>query len=176
MKLNLQLTSRMHFQPIYKFCAPCDNYYASGNFQAVTGDLHNISQPSVSHIITRVSTALGDHCQNVIKFPASAEQQQVVKEGFYDYQSRRIPRVIGCVDGSLIPIRGPSEDKDTKFFLKNFHAIIVQAICDHNSKFTNVIVKWARSTHDAFMWNSNKINEIFEEGLIRNGFLLGDSA
>ena len=85
-------------------------------------------------------------------------------------------RVIGCVDGSLIPMKGPSEDEDTKFCQKIVHAINVQAICDHNSKFTNVIVKWAGSTHDAFMWNSNKINANFQEGLIRNGFLLGDSA
>ena len=85
-------THQSHAIPAYLQVLCALRYYASGNFQAVTGDFHNISQPSVSRIITRVSTALGDQCQNDIKFPASAEQQQVVKEGFYDYQSRRIPR------------------------------------------------------------------------------------
>ncbi|XP_064633642.1 putative nuclease HARBI1 [Lineus longissimus] len=116
-------------------------YFANGNFQYVSGDLCGISQSSVSRIILRVATALTAVAPNVITFPRHPYRLQAIKEGFYSPR-RRIPNVIGCVDGSLVPIVTPSLHEDAYVSRKHSHAINVQGICDSDMKFTNLVARW----------------------------------
>ena len=169
-------TQRSHAIPssLQVLCAL--RYFATGNFQFVSGDLTGISQSSVSRIVTRVSAALANKSQELIKFPMHERDQQIVKEGFFERDRHRIPNVLGCLDGSLIPIKAPSQNEDAFVCRKRFHAINVQGVCNHQLKFTNLVVKWPGSTHDAFMWNTCRLYQDFENGHIRDGILLGDSA
>ena len=59
---------------------------------------------------------------------------------------------------------------------KNFHSINIQGVCDAELKFLNIIAKWPGSTHDSFIWNNCALKEMFEDGTISDGWLLGDSA
>ena len=169
-------TQRSHAIPasLQVLCAL--RYYATGNFQFVSGDLTGISQASVSRIVTRVSAALANKRQELIKFPRLQRDQQTVKEGFLERDRHRIPNVLGCLDGSLVPIKAPSQNEDAFVCRKRYHAINVQGICNHQLKFTNLVIRWPGSTHDAFVWNTCRLNQDFENGQIRDGILLGDSA
>ena len=49
------------------------------------------------------------------------------------------PGVIGCVDGSHIPIISLHQDEYAYVNRKNFHSINLQGICDANLVFLDVV-------------------------------------
>ena len=60
---------------------------------------------------------------------------------------------------------------------KNEHSINIQAICDSNLKFIDVVARWPGSTHDAFIWRQSGLNQKITSGevAIVNGWFLADS-
>ncbi|XP_064641948.1 putative nuclease HARBI1 [Lineus longissimus] len=147
------------------------------SFQLVNGDMASgLSQPTISRIVTRVSSALEAKVQQFIVFPRTAAEQEREKEGFY-YERHRIPNVVGCIDGSLIPIKCPSVNEASYICRKQRHAINVQGVCSHDLKFTNIGARWPGATHDAFIWCNCSLKAKMERGLLDDGgYLLGDSA
>ena len=101
---------------------------AKGDYQSEVADIHGLSNSSACRIVHRVCTAINASYDN-IKFPVGEEALRT-KEGFYAIAS--FPNVIGCIDGTLIPIQGLSGDDEPNFVCrKGFHAINVQAVSDH---------------------------------------------
>lgn len=47
----------------------CLRFYATGNYQVVSGDLRGFSQPTISVTIKRVSTLIGERLAEFIRFP-----------------------------------------------------------------------------------------------------------
>ena len=84
------------------------------------------------------------------------------------------PRVIGAIDGSLIPIRGQSNDEHLYVCHKGFHEINPMAVCNGNLSFTKFVCKWHGSVHDSAVLNSSNLQMHRESGGGRNGWLLGD--
>ncbi|XP_062621471.1 putative nuclease HARBI1 [Saccostrea cucullata] len=141
--------------------------------QQVIGDISGISQPSVSRIVKKTSKILAQKVGNYVKFPATHTEQLAVKQGFST--EFNMPNTLGCVDGTLIAIKPPSEREDACVCRKGYHAINVQGVCDHRKMLTNIVVQWPGSTHDAYIWNNCKLREWFE-GQPYVGHLLGDQA
>ena len=108
-----------------------------------------------------------------IQFPMTNTDRQSVMFNFYDI--KEFPLVLGAVDGTLIPTKAPSVDEHLYVCRKGFHALNVQGVCDANNLFTNIVAHHAGSTHDAHIWNNCKLSEAFGSGVIKNGWLLGDS-
>jgi hypothetical protein len=133
------------------------------------------SQPTVSCIITRATTAFRNKARQVITFPPTLAQQEREQEGFYTH-CRRIPNVIGCIDGSLIPVKTPSVNENAYVCRKQFHAVNVQGVCTHDMQFSNIVVRWPGDIHDAFIWSNRHLKREMKEGLNNGGYLLGDSA
>ncbi|CAG2216264.1 HARBI1 [Mytilus edulis] len=148
-------------------------YYATGSFQTVVGDIMGISQPSMSRIVQRVSSALCRHAGQYIRFPTTPRFQQAVKEGFMNEFT--FPNVLGCVDGSLVQIKAPSTREDMYVCRKGYHALNIQGICDSQKKFLNLVVRWPGSSHDAFIWNESGVKR-YMENHADCGYLLGDQA
>ena len=148
-------------------------YFASGSFQMVIGDTCGLSQPSMSRIITTVSEALDQLWDETIYFPTDSADTQNIKENFYNIAG--FPNVLGCIDGTHIPILKPKEFEWQYLNRKLYHSINVQAVCDFRGKFTNMVVKHPGSAHDSFilqdsnLWRHMETNE-------NAGFILGDSA
>ena len=65
------------------------------------------------------------------------------------YQKAGFPRVIGTIDGCLIPIRGPDRDEHLYVCHKGFHAINVMAVCNAQLSFTHFVCRWHGSVHDS---------------------------
>ena len=87
------------------------------------------------------------------------------------------PLVLGCIDGTHVPILAPPCKVDLFVNRKNFHSINVQAICDSDLKFIDIVAKWPGCTHDAFIWRQSEINRRIASGDIPTvkGWFLGDS-
>lgn len=80
------------------------HFYRAGTFQVVAGDLVNVSQPTVSSIIERVSRVIAEHLfLGVVKFPNT-------NDGFHEMmveidRTAKFPRVTGCTDCTHIHVK-----------------------------------------------------------------------
>uniref|UniRef100_UPI0037E73E8A putative nuclease HARBI1 isoform X1 n=1 Tax=Semicossyphus pulcher TaxID=241346 RepID=UPI0037E73E8A len=83
------------------------------------------------------------------------------------------PNVIGCVDGTHIPIRAPSENEGDYVNRKSIHSINVQVICDAAHIITNVEATWPGSVRDSQIYRESPVSHRIERGHF-DGYLLGD--
>ncbi|KAG0425033.1 hypothetical protein HPB47_027777 [Ixodes persulcatus] len=68
----------------------------------------------------------------------------------------RIPGVIGCVDGTMIAIVGPSQNDPT--------------VCDADCRVMSIAPRSPGSVHDSFAWRYSWLRSNFEQGrLIDDG-------
>lgn len=147
-------------------------YYATGNFLSVNGDLFGVHKCTVSRVIKKVSRAIASLYKYHIKFPAGNRILDVQRAFM---QQSGIPGVVGLIDCTHIPIISPGGGNAELFRnRKGFFSINVQAICDHELKLTNVVVRWPGSTHDSRIFENSNICAKFERREI-NGILLGDN-
>jgi len=77
-------------------------YYASGSFLKVIGDTMGVSKASSSRSLLAVSQCLKNMAAEWIVFPTRNTELNETMADFF--KIARMPRVIGAVDGSLIPI------------------------------------------------------------------------
>ena len=90
------------------------------------------------------------------------------------YRIAGMPRVIGAVDGSLIPIRAPHHEEHLYVCHKGFHVINAMAVCNVQLSFTNFVCRWHGFVHDSAVFNTSMLHVHLEGGGGRNGWLLGD--
>ena len=95
----------------------------------------------------------------------------------YDFVRSIVAKVLGCVDSLNISIVAPSTNERLYVNIKGYHSINVQAKCDADLRFIDIVVKWPGSTHAAFIWRQSGINQMINSGEIAtiNGWFLGDS-
>ncbi|MCL4157690.1 UNVERIFIED_CONTAM: hypothetical protein GTU68_037841 [Idotea baltica] len=148
-------------------------YYACGSFQIVVGDTYGLSQASVNRAISSVSRALDIHWNEFVYFPVNMQEIRANKEGFYALAG--FPNVLGCVDGTHIPIMRPKEFEWQYVNRKFYHSINVQGVCDFKGQFINMVVRHPGSTHDSFILR-NSLLWNYMENRPDSGYLLGDSA
>ncbi|XP_042234059.1 putative nuclease HARBI1 [Homarus americanus] len=128
-------------------------------------------QPSVSKCVRDVSAAIVTLARDYIKFPLPGQEEEFMQE----FASTGMPGVIGCVDGTHIPIRSPGEPNPELYRCrKNFFSINVMAVCDAHMKFTNLVVNWPGSAHDSRIFSTSRLCDSLQAGDYQ-GFLLGDS-
>ncbi|XP_033096701.1 putative nuclease HARBI1 [Anneissia japonica] len=101
------------------------------------------------------------------------ESQVPIQQQFF--RKFQFPRIIGAIDGTHVAIKAPSVDEHVYVNRKSYHSINVQAICDSNLKFLDVVAKYPGSCHDSFILSNSTIGQRFQDGLIPNGLLIGDS-
>ena len=108
-------------------------FYATGSMQRVTGDIHGVSQPSVSRCVNAVSNALTHKASNYIKFPSQELHQRKIISNFHDIAG--FPNILGCIYGTQIPISAPHTNENIYVCRKGFHSMNVQGICGAKLRF-----------------------------------------
>ena len=82
-----------------------------------------------------------------------------------EFQARfGFPQVIGCIDGTHIPIKRSEENATDYYSYKMFYSINCQVICDAYGQFINVEVKWPGSVHDVRVFASCSVQKNFVSG------------
>ena len=140
----------------------CLKTLGSGSFQNCSKDFVQVSQPSVSKILTSFSDSKVKLAPKFIFMPPTRADVFETKHDFY--QVAGFPSVIGCIDGSHIPIVAPHEDEFAYVNPKKFHSINVQAICDSNLVFMSVVAKWPGSNNDSFILLTSAIHDQSKSG------------
>ncbi|KAM7303550.1 putative nuclease HARBI1 isoform X2 [Ixodes scapularis] len=110
--------------------------------------------------------------------PATPSERFDAEKGFR--LLGRIPGVIGCVDGTMVSIVGPSKNDPTVtkaayWCRKYFYALNVMVVCDADCRIMCIDPRYPGSVHDSFMWQFSWLRNQLEQGqLPRDGrFLLG---
>jgi hypothetical protein len=89
------------------------------------------------------------------------------------------PNVVGCIDGTHVPVKAPYADRDSFINRKEYPSINVLAVCDHTMRFTYVSADRAGSVHDARVLRICSLGQELETGKLMGDVqfhLLGDSA
>ena len=111
--------------------------------------------------------------QTHIKMPTTRDEVRQVHQGFHTVAG--IPRVIGVVDGTLIPIHNPSLVDPCWIGRKRYAAINTQVVVDHNGLITDIVARWPGGTHDSFIWANSAVGQKAGRGEFGGSILLGDS-
>ncbi|KAJ3655329.1 hypothetical protein Zmor_014464 [Zophobas morio] len=145
-------------------------FFAKASYQTETGDLHGVSQASVSRIVLKVARALASRLPQFVNWP---ENFRELKRNFYNI--RAFPGVVGCIDCTHIKIKNPDGRRPLLYCCrKGFYSLNVQVICDSNTRIMDIVTRWRGNVHDSRIFNNSRIKEDFESNL-KQGILLGDS-
>ena len=128
-------------------------WYASSQEPLRTiADRSNHTESLIFKIIRRVTKAIHEKVLPIIiKWPIE-EEVKIVNEGFYAMHG--LKGVIGAIDETQIAIVDPKLYNENYIIRKGYASIILQAVCDHNMKFTDCYTGWPGSVHDARVFDN----------------------
>ncbi|XP_053294132.1 putative nuclease HARBI1 isoform X2 [Pleuronectes platessa] len=144
-------------------------FFANGSFLYNVGDAEHVSKATVCRAVRNVTLALKRLLCTFVVFP-SHRPTRLLKEEFHRIAG--FPGVIGCIDGTHIPIIAPSINEGDYVNRKSVHSINVQIICDGAHMINNVEAKWPGSVHDSRMFRESTLSARFAGEF--DGYLLGD--
>jgi len=164
-------TDRSHAVPVETQVLSALHFYSSGSFQWMIGRSTGLSQASVSRVINGVTDSLCKLADTTVTFPLSRQTITDNKQAFNAIAG--FPNVIGAIDCTHVPIKSPTVNEDAYVNRKGVHTINVQAVCDANMRLLDIVAKWPGGTHDSFIWRSSSLHQLFEDGHMQSGWLLG---
>lgn len=96
--------------------------------------------------------------------PRNKDEWMKISQEFF--VKRGFPHVLGCIDGKHIRVVKPSNGGSLYYNYKNFHSLILLAICDSNYKFIYAQVGSTGSESDGGVFNASKFNHSLKNNLL----------
>ena len=110
------------------------------------------TQPTVSRVLSAFVNSIVSKASQYIYMPRNETE---ISRTVNDFQQiSGVPMVLGAIDVSHIPIIAPSIDEYAYINRKQYHSMNMQAICDSNLNFQDVVATWPGSHHDSFILQS----------------------
>ena len=81
------------------------------------------------------------------------------------YKIAHMPKVIGAVNGSLIPIRAPYNDEHMYVCHNSFHVINAMVVCNAQLSFSNFVCRGQGSVHDSAVFKGSMFHTHLEDGV-----------
>ncbi|XP_061584557.1 putative nuclease HARBI1 [Cololabis saira] len=164
------ITSRSHALTSHQILCVALRFFANGRYLYNVGDAEHLSKATVCRAVRKVCLALKRLLSIFVVFPGH-KPVQAIKEEFHRIAG--FPSVIGCIDGTHIPITAPSHNEADYVNRKSTHSINVQIICDAGYIISNVEAKWPGSVHDSRIYRECNLSNRLQDGEF-DGVLLGD--
>ena len=147
-----------------------------GNQESYRGvaDRFGISKGSLHIYVMTTCKILSALQKDYIKWP-SVRELPAISAGFQ--QRCQFPGVVGAVDGTYIPIPGPSDHRDAYINRKGFPSMHLQVVCDSKLRFLDVHTGWPGAVHDSRVFRNSPLGRLVASGYLPGDYhLIGDSA
>ena len=140
-------------------------YLADEGRMRKTANAFGLSRSSVSIIVRRVCSAICEHMgPQLIRLPMTeAEVREKTTNFFHHWQ---FPQCLGAVDGTHVDIKQSSDNATDFINHKSRFSLNIQACCDYNCQFMDVVVKWPGSVHGTRMFVNSALNQKLRSGVI----------
>jgi len=125
------------------------------NFRMVKTTVPNIVRETCEAIWTAFNPTY-------LKTPKSSEEWKKIADGFEEEWD--FPHSLGSIDGKHIMIEFPKKAGSAYYNYKNFHSIVLLALCDANYCFTFVDIGDYGSTNDASVLSNSALGQAFDKG------------
>ena len=110
-------------------------------------DRFGVAESTVHGVVRKICRCISFYLRHTAIQRPRGSQVDRIRRGFENIKG--FPDVLGAIDGSHIPIKPPSQDRDSYINRKKFSSLILQAVCDHNMFFLDCYCGWPGSVHDA---------------------------
>lgn len=129
---------------------------------SMTANTFGVASNTVSTVVRKVcatiTRVLGPR---YIKLPQNDREMEELITGMENEYG--FPQGFGCIDGTHVAIRQPTENPNDYFSYKQKYTINIQAVCDWRGRFIDVDVKWPGSVHDGRVFGNSRINKLLKE-------------
>lgn len=149
-------------------------FLATGSFLQVVGDFGGIDESTASRKIHIVLEAIAQLSPQFVKMPRTQAEMNTVRQGFFNIA--RLPRCIGALDCTHIKIQSPGGgDAENYRNRKGFFSYNVQAICNADLKFMDIVCRWPGSAHDSNIFRHSRVRNDFENRVYGDNLVVADS-
>lgn len=123
----------------------------------MTANSFGIALNTASNVVTEVCQAISSYLGP--KYLHLPKDEEGMREKVAEFEAKfGMTQAFGCIDGTHIPIKCPSENSQDFFCYKQFFSLSVQAVCDYKGMFMDVECRWPGSVHDAKVFANSSIN------------------
>ncbi|XP_066585491.1 putative nuclease HARBI1 [Prorops nasuta] len=145
----------------------------------VSADLAEVSVPTVSRVVLRVTNLLASYFHKFIGFPSNeahvAENGSLFKKLGYGEGGIGLPNISGAIDCTHIRLTNVNLHGETELFRnrKGFYFLNVQAIVGPRMEFLDLVPEWPGSQHDSTIFKNSRAFIRYQHQEIA-GILIGD--
>ena len=136
-------------------------YLADGGRLRLVGDAHGVDKSTMSRVIERVTTVINEQLfGTMVNWPNEPGSIANISARFRLLAG--MPFVIGCMDGTHVPIVGPHENEPQFVNRHGTHSINCMAVAGPDFKFYYVSCKWPGSVADARVYRNSTLSARLE--------------
>jgi hypothetical protein len=150
------------------------NRLSSGNSLRGCAETYGIHESIASIIVREFCAAIEKHLKPIVIEKQSKVTLNRIAAEFEEL--RRLPYVIGAVDGSHIPIIAPPIDPTSYYCRKGFYSALLQGVVDSKCRFWDYDFGWAGRCHDWTLFQNSDIRKKMMKGELLPFKLMGDAA
>lgn len=151
-------------------------FLATGGFYKLNGDAHGVSDSTICRSVRSVVEAINQRLfDELIRWPRDNAARNAIAQGFFGIAG--MPLVAGCIDGTLIRIKAPSENEDQFVDRHGDHSLNCMVVCGPKYEAFYISSRWPGRLNDKRVLSNSDLYGAFEAGWrpFPNGILLGDS-
>ncbi|KAM6936882.1 uncharacterized protein FYW49_020689 [Xenentodon cancila] len=114
----------------------------SGEYRSIA-DMFGVGIATVCTIVRQVTAAIVERLyRRFVSLPSGQQLDDTVRA----FTDRCYPQCAGAIGGTHIPIAPPRDNPDHYVNKRGWHSVILQAVVDHELRFTDVYAGWPGST------------------------------